>query len=124
MTDRLSGLRVLVTSADTYMGPPIVELFGAEGAEVIADNDPLTEPDAPAALVARSGELDVVVANLDLAAYGAKTVDIEDEQWLAGFDSMVHPLMRLVRAAAPAMIERGSGSIVAPLSVNRPLSLQ
>ena len=32
---RLAGRRVLVTSCDTYMGPPIVELFRAEGAEVV-----------------------------------------------------------------------------------------
>ena len=37
MGSRLSGMRVLVTSADTYMGPPIAELFAGEGAEVIAD---------------------------------------------------------------------------------------
>ena len=113
MGDRLANRRVLVTSADTYMGPPIVELFRSEGADVIADTDRLTDPGAPAALVGRSGEIDVVVANLDLPAYTATTVDIEDEPWLAGFDTMVHPLMRLVRACAPAMIERGGGSIVA-----------
>ena len=37
MTDRLDGTRVLVTSCDTYMGPPIAELFRDEGADVIAD---------------------------------------------------------------------------------------
>ncbi len=112
-SDRLASKRVLVTSADTYMGPAIAKLFAAEGAEVIADTDPLTEPNAAADLVERSGHLDAVVINLDLAAYGAKTVDIEDAEWLAGFDAMVHPLMRVVRAAAPAMIERGSGAMVA-----------
>lgn len=113
MTSRLLGRRVLVTSADTYMGPPIVELFRAEGAHVVADADPLTAPEAPAELVARSEPLDIVIANLDLPAYGAKAVDIDDDAWFAGFDTMVHPLMRLVRAVAPAMIEAGSGSIVA-----------
>ncbi len=112
MASRLADKRILVTSADTYMGPPIVTLFEAEGAEVLADTDRLIEPDSPAELVARSGSIDGLVVNLDLAAYTAKTVDIEDEPWLAGFDAMVHPLMRTVRAAAPAMIERGGGSIV------------
>ncbi len=120
MTRRLVGQRVLVTSADTYMGPAIVELFRGEGADVIADADPLTDPAAPAALVEGSGELDVVIANFDLPASMAKTVDIEDEPWLDGFDAMVHPLMRLVRATAPAMIERGRGSIVA-LTSSSPL---
>jgi 2-keto-3-deoxy-L-fuconate dehydrogenase len=113
MTGRLAEQRILVTSADTYMGPPIVELFRAEAADVIIDTDALADPGAPAALIERCGELDAVIANLDLPAYTAKTVDIADGPWLDGFDAMVHPLMRLVRAAAPAMIERGRGSIVA-----------
>ena len=110
---RLNGRRVLVTSADTYMGPPIVELFRAEGAEVIADLDPLIDPAAPAALIERCGALDSIIINLDLPAYGAKATDIEDDQWLAGFDAMVHPLMRVVRSAAPGMTERGGGTLVA-----------
>lgn len=118
-TQRLSGLRVLVTSADTYMGPAIAKLFRAEGADLITDTDPLIGPDAPAALIAEvssSGPLDAVIINLDRDAYTAKAVDIEDEPWLEGFDTMVHPLMRTVRAAAPAMIERGSGALVAVTS--------
>ncbi|MGD9752518.1 MAG: SDR family oxidoreductase [Acidimicrobiia bacterium] len=110
---RLAGKRTLVTSADTYMGPAIAELFASEGAELVLAEGPLDDPAAPAELVGRAGEIDVLVANLDLPAYGASTVDIADDAWLAGFDAMVHPLMRLVRAAAPAMIARGSGSIVA-----------
>lgn len=119
-TERLAGKRILVTSADTYMGPAIVELFSNEGAEVIADLDPLLDPNGPSDLLARSGELDSLVINLDLPAYTAKAVDIEDETWLAGFDAMVHPLMRTVRAAAPAMIQRGGGAIVA-LTSSSPL---
>ncbi len=115
-SQRLSGKRILVTCTDTYMGPAIAQLFAAEGATVVADTDPLTDPDAPTALVAASGELDAAVLNLDLPAYTARTVDIDDQQWLDGFDAMVHPLMRLVRALAPAMIERGSGAMVAMTS--------
>ncbi|MEM7286152.1 MAG: SDR family oxidoreductase [Actinomycetota bacterium] len=113
MTDRLTGKRALVTSCDSYMGPPIADLFRAEGADVIADPGDLVAPDAPAELVEGAGDIDILIANLDLAAYGAKVADIEDAEWLAGFDAMVHPLMRLVRAAAPAMAERGGGAIVA-----------
>ena len=112
-TGRLAGQRILVTSARTYMGPAIVELFGREGAGLVIDDSPLDHPDAPSELLARAGHLDAIVANLDLPAYGAAVVDITDEGWLAGFDTMVHPLMRLVRAAAPAMIARRSGAIVA-----------
>lgn len=110
---RLVGQRILVTSATTYMGPAVVELFGREGAELVIHEGPLDHPDAPAELIGRCGELDAIVANLDLPAYGASATEITDEGWLAGFDHMVHPLMRLVRAAAPAMIARRSGAIVA-----------
>lgn len=108
----LPGRRVLVTSADTFMGPAVVEALHGAGAEVIADVDPLIDPAAPGQLVGRCGHLDAVVANLDVPAYGARVAEIDDEQWLAGFDAMVHPLMRLTRAVVPQMIERGHGSIV------------
>ena len=98
MSGRLEGLRVLVTSAGTYMGPAIVELFRAEGADVIADPGALLGASEPDELINRAGEIDVLVANLDLPAYGARVRDIGDDEWQAGFDAMVHPLMRLVRA--------------------------
>ena len=98
------------------MGPAIASLFAAEGAEVIADPGDLLDPLAPAELIASCGPLDGIVANLDRPAYGAGVTTIEDGPWLEGFDAMVHPLMRLVRAAAPGMIARGGGSIVAVTS--------
>ncbi len=107
MSDRLAGRRILVTSCASYMGPAITELFRAEGAEVVANDSALLDPNEPADLVGRCGTLDAIIANLDLPAYGAKVADIDDEQWVAGFDAMVHPLMRLVRAAAPAMVVAG-----------------
>jgi 2-keto-3-deoxy-L-fuconate dehydrogenase len=112
MGDRLSGKRVLVTSCESFMGPPIVELFRAEGADVLADPGALLGPSEPDELIARAGHVDVLIANLDLPAYGARVRDIDDAEWLAGFDAMVHPLMRLVRAVSPQMVERGAGSIV------------
>lgn len=110
---RLAGKRILVTSCTTYMGPPIVELFRAEGADVVADPGALLGASEPDELIARTGHVDAVIANLDLPAYGARLADIDDERWIEGFDAMVHPLMRLVRAASRQMIERGDGSIVA-----------
>ena len=113
MTDRLNGKRVLITSASTYMGPAIAALFRDEGADVVADEGALLGPNEPAELLEKVGDVDVVVANLDLPAVNSKVIDLDDADWLEGFDAMVHPLMRLVRSAAPAMTERGGGSIVA-----------
>jgi 2-keto-3-deoxy-L-fuconate dehydrogenase len=112
MAERLTGRRILVTSADTFMGPAIVDHFRAEGAEVIADTGLLLGPDDADLLVGRCGHLDAVIANFEYPAYRARTVDIADAEWQAGFDHMVHPLMRTVRAVAPQMIARRSGSIV------------
>jgi len=113
MSERLATKRILITSASTYMGPAIERLFTAEGADVLADEGALLGPEEPSELLDNAGEIDVLVANLDVPASNAKVVAIEDDDWLLGFDAMVHPLMRLVRAAAPGMIERGGGSIVA-----------
>ena len=64
MSGRLSGKRVLVTQADDYMGPATIEVFREEGAEVIADNSDLTQPGRCEELIASSGEIDVLIANL------------------------------------------------------------
>lgn len=122
-SDRLAGRRILLTSAQTYMGPAIAELFRSEGADVVTDDGELRGPDEPSALIEATeagGPIDALVANLDLPAANPKVADIDDQVWLDGFDAMVHPLMRLVRAVAPAMAERGGGSIVA-LTSSSPL---
>jgi len=110
---RLSGRRVVVTQADDYMGPATVELFRAEGAEVIEDTRDLTDPDACAALIAESGRVDVLIANLAAPNYsGTPVTDIDDRIWSTVFDVMVHPLHRLTRAVLPQMIARRQGKIV------------
>ena len=116
MADRLRGRRVLVTQADDYMGPPIVELFRNEGADVLADSSDLTEPSLVDALVRKAGALDVLVANLAMSPRPAVVGEIADDDWLSLFDALVHPLMRLVRAVAPPMVEQGHGKIVAVTS--------
>ncbi|MFP4513475.1 MAG: SDR family NAD(P)-dependent oxidoreductase [Acidimicrobiales bacterium] len=113
MADRLAGTRALVTSADTYMGPAIVELFEQEGAHVTADTTDLTPPAAAAEAVGSAGDIDVLVANLATPPRPSPATDIADDDWSALFDQLVHPLMRLIRAVLPPMIERGSGKIVA-----------
>ena len=113
MGDRLQGKRVLVTQADDYMGPATMELFGAEGAEVIADTSDLTQPGACEALIEQTGHVDILIANLASANYsGIFATDLDDASWANTFDVMVHPLHRLCRAVLPQMIERQAGKIV------------
>ncbi len=114
MAKLLDGKRVLVTNAGHYMGPSVVQVFEAEGAEVVANTADLSTPEAVEEAVAYAGVIDVLVANLmEREWWEAFAHQIEDEDWLQYFDYMVHPLMRLTRAVLPQMIERRSGKIVA-----------
>lgn len=113
MPDRLADRRVLVTSADTYMGPAVTELFAREGADVVSDTTDLVPADAPERVVTDAGHLDVLVANLAVPPRPAPATAITDDDWSGLFDALVHPLMRLVRAALPQMIDRGAGKVVA-----------
>jgi len=110
---RLAGRRVVVTQADDYMGPATVELFRAEGAEVIADSRDLTRPGACEALIMEAGPIDILIANLAAPNHsGTPVTAVDDAIWAEAFDFMVHPLHRLSRAVLPQMIERRRGKIV------------
>ena len=112
--NRLEGKRVLLTQADDYMGPATIEVFREHGAEVVADTSDLTQPGAVEQLVADTGHIDVLVANLAASAnLGVSAIEMPDETWASMFDVMVHPLHRLCRAVLPQMYERGAGKIVA-----------
>ena len=114
MTDkRLNGKRVLVTQAEDYMGPDTIELFREHGAEIIADSSDLTQAGAVEELVANTGHIDVLVANLAAPAnLGVSATDMPDDTWEQMFDVMVHPLHRLCKAVLPQMYERKAGKIV------------
>lgn len=110
---KLAAKRVLVTQSEDFMGPATVELFGAEGADVIADASDLTQPGACEALVEGTGHIDILVANLAAPNFsGIYTPDLGDDDWHKTFDMMVHPLHRLCRAVLPQMIERQAGKII------------
>ena len=124
MGDRLAGRRVLVTEADHYMGPDIVELFRAEGAEVIADTRDLSQDGAVEAALDDAGVIDVLVANLSEREEKMTFVHkLREEDWFGFFDHLAHPLMRLIRLAVPPMCERGAGKVVAVTSA-APLRLR
>ena len=95
------------------MGPATVALFGAEGAEVIADSRDLTATGACEALIEESGRIDVLVANLASENFsGIPATELGDDEWHRTFEMMVHPLHRLTRAVLPQMQSRRAGKIV------------
>jgi 2-keto-3-deoxy-L-fuconate dehydrogenase len=108
----LLGKRVLVTQANEFMGPVLCEVLAEKGASVHAEYGSLADPEAPAAIVAAAGPIDVLVANLALAAPSTDVVGATDDEWRATFAALVDPLPRLVRAVLPAMIARRSGKIL------------
>ncbi len=119
MSGRLEGRRVLVTHADRYIGPPVVELFEKEGAHVIADESDYADPGAAREVVGRAGRIEVLVANfagplrnMPVTNMLTDVTEFEDEDFQGYLDELVWPLLRFVRATLPQMIGRRSGKIV------------
>ena len=119
MTGRLVGKRAVVTCSNEFMGPAVSELFREEGAEVIADNRDLRPVNAAGALIEEAGRVDVLIVNL-IAPDPRVILEEETTEalWQIMFDTMVHPLYRLVHAVLPQMRERRAGKVVVMGSAN------
>jgi 2-keto-3-deoxy-L-fuconate dehydrogenase len=135
MTQRLAGKTALVTAAGQGIGRATAEAFAREGAKVIATdiNDAaLSELSRIAGITAR--HLDVTDATavnalvrelppLQVLFNGAGHVhsgtilDCDEEAWDFSFNLNVRAMYRLIRAALPAMLEQGGGSIINMASV-------
>lgn len=93
----------------------------AEG--VVAD---ITEPDVPAALVARAverwGRLDIVVGNAG-GPPPARALDVDDEALVAAVEANLLSSVRLARAAVPHLRAGGWGRIcfITSVSVRQPI---
>jgi len=75
----------------------LCSVLAEAGAEVVADDSSLIDPaHLPQSLP--GGRVDVLVANLALAAPTTRARDVADAEWQAAFRHLVDPLPRLVRA--------------------------
>ena len=112
MSGFLHGLRIVVTQAEDFMGPALCQVLSLHGATVLADSRELHRPDAPRELVQSHGHIDVLVANLAMAAPSTLATEVQDAEWSKVFDVMVHPLPRLLREVVPQMQSRRRGKFL------------
>jgi 2-keto-3-deoxy-L-fuconate dehydrogenase len=129
---RLEGKTALITAAGQGIGREAAALFAAEGATVWAtDIDAaklnglegcvqlsLDVRDAAnvSAVLSRTGPLDVLFNCAGYVASGS-ILECTDESWADSFDINVTGAYRIIRAALPAMLDRGGGSIINMSSV-------
>lgn len=129
----LDGLRALITGGASGIGLAVVRAFGEQGARVavldIAEAGPpgvayhhadVTEDAAVRAGVTAAvgglGGLDVLVNNAGVGAQGG-IEDNDDEQWRRVLDVNVIGLVRVTRAALPALRESAHAAIVNTCSI-------
>jgi NAD(P)-dependent dehydrogenase (short-subunit alcohol dehydrogenase family) len=116
----LAGEGVRVVAGARTVGPELAAL--AEGGLVHPLAVDLSTPDGPRELVAQTdqyGGLDILVNNV-----GAVTprlggfLSVTDEEWWASLNLNLMAAVRTTRAALPALLKRGKGSIITISSVN------
>jgi 3-oxoacyl-[acyl-carrier protein] reductase len=105
------GARVVVTGRDPER---IEEARRGTGAELAVAAD-LSQADGPQQLLERTtsevGPVDCLVNNVGLA-YQSDFLDVSDKEWDDLWQLNVMSYVRAIRAALPAMRERGAGVIV------------
>ncbi|MCE2660114.1 MAG: SDR family oxidoreductase [Rubrivivax sp.] len=108
----LQGRRILVTEAQSFMGPALCQRLATQGAEVIASEQPLQAPGAAAQVVGEAGRVDVLVANLGYPAPSTAAGAVGEAEWRDTFAALVDPLPRLLAAVLPQMQQRRAGKLL------------
>lgn len=121
VTQQLAAEGAVVVGGARSSTPELDELV--RGGRVTFVSTDLSQPDAPGALVrgaiAQHGGIDLLVNNVgggELRFEGF--LGTSESEWLRVFDFNVMTVVRACKAAIPAMIERGGGSIVNISSIN------
>lgn len=127
MAGRLKGKVAVVTAAGQGIGRAIAEAFVAEGATVFATDKDVTLLEgipkakkrkldvlsnrAVEAFAAKLGAIDILVNAAGYVHHGT-VLECDDKAWAFSFDLNVQSMHRTIKAFLPAMLEKGSGSIV------------
>ncbi len=112
----IEGRLAVVTGASRGIGAATADMLEAEGARVVrvsrGEGIDVKAPDAAERIAERAGApVDILVNNAGTSA--VRPLDeITDEEWYEQWELHVMASMRLMRAFAPAMAERGWGRIV------------
>ncbi len=138
---RLENKVALITGGGTGIGAATARLFVREGAKVVVTgrrpepieavaaevdgvavagdtSDPTHAAEAVAAAVAAFGGLDILVACAGIGGAAGSVGDMDDGNWRRTLDANLTGPMVMTRAALPAMLERGGGSVVLVSSTN------
>jgi 3-oxoacyl-[acyl-carrier protein] reductase len=112
----IGGRVAVVTGASRGIGAATVEVLAGEGARVVrvsrTDGIDVTAPDAAERIAARApGPVDILVNNAGTSEVRG-IEDLRDYDWNEQWELHVMASMRLMRAFAPGMAERGWGRIV------------
>ena len=105
------GAMVIVHGRDAARGQAVVAAITSAGGRARFAAADLGDPAGPDQLAAAAGTVDVLVNNAGFSWFGP-TADLEADHFDALFASDVRAPYFLVAALAPAMADRGSGSII------------
>jgi 3-oxoacyl-[acyl-carrier protein] reductase len=113
----ITGRTAVITGASRGIGAATAKLLEQEGARVLAvsrsEGIDVTDPGAPDRILDTLGGIapDILVNNAG-TSYARSLEELTDDDWTGQWELHVMASMRLMRAFAPAMAERGWGRIV------------
>jgi 3-oxoacyl-[acyl-carrier protein] reductase len=113
----ITGRTAVVTGASRGIGAATASMLEQEGARVLAvsrsSGIDVTDPAAPDRIAeALGGNAPDILVNNAGTSYARSLDDLTDEDWAGQWELHVMASMRLMRAFAPTMAERGWGRIV------------
>jgi len=113
----ITGRTAVITGASRGIGAATARMLEQEGARVLAvsrsEGIDVTDPAAPERIVeALGGSAPDILVNNAGTSFARSLEDLTDEDWAGQWELHVMASMRLMRAFAPAMAERGWGRIV------------